>query len=446
MQSQMSLWAEMSAPLISSTDLTKLTPQALAILGNKRIIAVDQDSLGVQGHIVQRGKNYNVLTKPLAGGDASVVLFNSGNTSQTISTTALTAGLKGAGPFTLTDLVSGHQTATNGQISAVVPAHGTVMYRVHRGTTGKLASAVSMAFANGALATGKKTPIKVTVTNNGPSAVNSGSMTLSVPTGWSVAPTVGKVGRLKPGASQTVAFFVSGATTPPPGPDTTILTASLSYVSDGTRASVAGEDDIYSNRAYPSLASAFNNIGITDSSNYAVGNFDGSNNSFSAELLAAAGATPGATVTSGGVSFTWPSAAAGTADNVQANGQTITLTGSGSALAFLGSGSAIDQPGTVTVTYTDGTTSSASVGFPNWSFENGTDMGATVAISTMGRYTPTGLATRPTPTGSSTTRSRCWRARPSPRSPCPTIRRSTSSQWVSSPDVRPSSESTIGSE
>src|SRR5262249_47967357 len=46
MQSQMTLWAEMAAPLISSTDLTKLSQAVLAILGNRDIIAVDQDPLG----------------------------------------------------------------------------------------------------------------------------------------------------------------------------------------------------------------------------------------------------------------------------------------------------------------------------------------------------------------------------------------------------------------
>jgi alpha-galactosidase len=54
MQSQMSLWAVMAAPLISSsTDLTKISPSALAVLGNTDVIAIDQDPAGVQGHIVQ---------------------------------------------------------------------------------------------------------------------------------------------------------------------------------------------------------------------------------------------------------------------------------------------------------------------------------------------------------------------------------------------------------
>ncbi|MGN6128288.1 MAG: glycoside hydrolase, partial [Humibacter sp.] len=133
----------------------------------------------------------------------------------------------------------------------------------------------------------------------------------------------------------------------------------------------------------------FNNVGITDSTNYADGDFDGTGNSFSAEQLQSVGVTPGSTVNFGGASFTWPSAAAGTNDNVQANGQTVVMTGSGTKLAFLGS-EAGDVQGTVTVAYTDGTTSTGQVGFPNWSFSSATEFGSQVAISTQGRNTPTG--------------------------------------------------------
>ena len=95
-QSQMSLWAEMAAPLISSTDLTHLSPAALAVLSNKDVIAVDQDKAGVQGSIVAQTADYDVLAKPLSNGDVSVVLFNKSSAAQTISTTAGTAGLSGA--------------------------------------------------------------------------------------------------------------------------------------------------------------------------------------------------------------------------------------------------------------------------------------------------------------------------------------------------------------
>ena len=48
-RSQMALWAMMSAPLILSSDVGKLSPDAIAILGNRKVIAIDQDPLGRDG-------------------------------------------------------------------------------------------------------------------------------------------------------------------------------------------------------------------------------------------------------------------------------------------------------------------------------------------------------------------------------------------------------------
>ncbi|MFB1042244.1 glycoside hydrolase family 27 protein [Streptomyces chrestomyceticus] len=131
-QSQMALWAMMAAPLISSTDLTKISPAALRVLGNRDVIAVDQDPKGVQGRVVQQGPGYDVLSKPLRNGDRAVALFNSGDTPRTLSTTAMTAGLPRAatGRYELRDLVTRRTSRTDGKISVRVPAHATVLYRV----------------------------------------------------------------------------------------------------------------------------------------------------------------------------------------------------------------------------------------------------------------------------------------------------------------------------
>ena len=54
-RSEFSLWAEMAAPLIASTNVTTLSPIALSIYLNRNVIAVDQDPLGHAGRAgVQR--------------------------------------------------------------------------------------------------------------------------------------------------------------------------------------------------------------------------------------------------------------------------------------------------------------------------------------------------------------------------------------------------------
>ena len=132
MQTQMSLWAVMAAPLISSTDLTKITPSALAILGNADVIAVDQDRLGIQGHIVQFGDDFDVLARPLAGGEVAVVLYNKGEVAKKIKTTASLIGLRNASSLRLQDLVSKAVSESGDEIGATVPPHGSIIYRVSR--------------------------------------------------------------------------------------------------------------------------------------------------------------------------------------------------------------------------------------------------------------------------------------------------------------------------
>ena len=101
--------------------------------------------------------------------------------------------------------------------------------------------------------------------------------------------------------------------------------------------------------------------------------------------------TPGSTVTALGATFTWPGPA-GTKDNAVAAGQTFAYSGQGSKLVLLGSGAGLAAVGTVKVWYSDGTSTTGSIGFPNWSFQDAGAHGATLAISTTGRNTPAGYA------------------------------------------------------
>ncbi|MFF1280448.1 glycoside hydrolase family 27 protein [Streptomyces sp. NPDC058299] len=135
-RTEFSLWAEMAAPLIAGTDLTSAGSTTLSVYTNSRVIAVDQDPLGKQGTMVSSSGGLDVLAKPLAGGDVSVALFNETGSTATISTTAAAIGKTGASAYSLTDLWSGAASTTSGTISASVPAHGTVMYRVAGGTGG----------------------------------------------------------------------------------------------------------------------------------------------------------------------------------------------------------------------------------------------------------------------------------------------------------------------
>ena len=134
-QSEFSLWSEMAAPLISGTNLTNANPTTLNILTNKNVTAIDQDPMGKQGTEISSNGGLDVLAKPLANGDVSVALFNETGSTATISTTTAAIGKTGSTNYTLTNLWTSATSTTSNTISATVPAHGTVMYRVASSTT-----------------------------------------------------------------------------------------------------------------------------------------------------------------------------------------------------------------------------------------------------------------------------------------------------------------------
>ncbi|HZC51192.1 MAG TPA: glycoside hydrolase family 27 protein [Mycobacterium sp.] len=129
-QAEFSLWAEMAAPLIAGNDLGTMSAATQRILTNRAVIAVDQDPLGKQGYPVTNASGDWVLSKQLANGDRAVVLFNQNDTPAVISTSASQIGLPDAQAYLQNDLWRHAATRTTGAISATVPAHAVVMYRV----------------------------------------------------------------------------------------------------------------------------------------------------------------------------------------------------------------------------------------------------------------------------------------------------------------------------
>jgi hypothetical protein len=121
------------------------------------------------------------------------------------------------------------------------------------------------------------------------------------------------------------------------------------------------------------LTPYFNDVGISSDNDQSSANFDGDGFSYSQQALAAAGVTIGGAVSSDGVQYAFPSAAAGTADSVTAGGQTIqVLPVSGATkIGFLGSATNGPSMGTATITYTDGTTQQVTLGFSDWTLGAG---------------------------------------------------------------------------
>jgi alpha-galactosidase len=134
MRSHFALWAMLASPLIAGNDLRSMNSATQTILKNQNLIAINQDSLGLQAAQISNDGTRRVLAKRLANGDVAVALFNQGSATTTISTTAAAVGQNGTS-FTLREAWSGATTSSTGAISASVPGHGTVVYRVSSGTS-----------------------------------------------------------------------------------------------------------------------------------------------------------------------------------------------------------------------------------------------------------------------------------------------------------------------
>jgi Alpha galactosidase A/Alpha galactosidase C-terminal beta sandwich domain len=145
-ESQLSLWAMGSAPLILGSDLTSavtnafgsssaLDPTDLRLLMNKQLIEVDQDA--VDGSRIWRQGSAQVFAKLEPTGDGIVALFdtsiNSSAANDTISTTASAVGLPtDPSGYELRNIWTGQTGATSsaGTITVSVPSEGVALYRV----------------------------------------------------------------------------------------------------------------------------------------------------------------------------------------------------------------------------------------------------------------------------------------------------------------------------
>ncbi len=87
-KSHFSLWCMMAAPLILGNDVRHFVfpdgtadkdDKILQIVTNKKLIAIDQDSLGIQAKRIKASPTGDVLVKPLENGEVAVCFFNKSN-------------------------------------------------------------------------------------------------------------------------------------------------------------------------------------------------------------------------------------------------------------------------------------------------------------------------------------------------------------------------------
>ncbi|MGW2104093.1 NPCBM/NEW2 domain-containing protein [Streptomyces olivaceoviridis] len=219
-RSHFSLWSVMAAPLLIGTDLRKASPATFDILGNKEVIAVDQDPLGKQGTVVSSGGGRWVVAKEMKDGSRAVALFNESGTAQRIATSASAVGLPDADAYTLRDLWQHRTYNTAGTIAATVPAHGTVLLRVAadpRWATHPPAVALGLDGST-LLEAADPATLTSTVTDLGRTPARRVSVSLTGPAGWTVRPTSAtSAATLAPGGTLRTGWRVTAPSGTPTG-------------------------------------------------------------------------------------------------------------------------------------------------------------------------------------------------------------------------------------
>jgi alpha-galactosidase len=124
-----SLWALSAAPLLAGNDIRKMSPATKAILLNKEVIAVDQDSLGKQAIPVRNGQ-LETWIKPLADGSVAVGVVNFGPSAADATIDASELHLSGKVRHARDLWAHKNVKFRSGKYSANVPSHGILMLRV----------------------------------------------------------------------------------------------------------------------------------------------------------------------------------------------------------------------------------------------------------------------------------------------------------------------------
>lgn len=295
-----------------------------------------------------------------ATGPAAVTLAP-GQSATENWTVGVPVGAQGTTADLTASLISGQAGRTVGSMSAE--------------TTVTVKPALAVSSSQALAGAGGSGTATLTVTSNLPGPANL-SYDTSAPAGITVTPDNGTVTVPPQGASATVQ--VQAASGQSPGAYPVFL--SLKFTDQGHTYALS-PTQIPVAVPYASISAAYDNVGITDDSDTAPGNFPGDGASYSEQQLTALGLAPGATATLSGVPVTWPDVPAGEPDNVVASGQTVALSGQGTTLALLGAGDFGSASGTGTVIYTDGTTQSFSLTLADW-YANQATPGTTVVATT----------------------------------------------------------------
>src|SRR5262245_41719263 len=126
---RMALWSLHAAPLLIGAELSKIDESTTNILGNREMLAVNQDALGRPAGRKMSDGWVEIWARPLEDGSLAVGLFNRGPETAKVTAKWSDLGLTGSQPVRDIWLQKDLARAT-GEFSADVPRHGVVFVKI----------------------------------------------------------------------------------------------------------------------------------------------------------------------------------------------------------------------------------------------------------------------------------------------------------------------------
>jgi len=126
------MWCIMSSPLLIGCDMANIRPEALKLMCNKDLIALNQDPLHLQAYVAEKQGECYILVKDikkLQGKERAVAIYNPSDEEQTVTFRPATIDLGGAVQYYDCFAQRDYLYDMN-PIPLKIPAHGTKIYRV----------------------------------------------------------------------------------------------------------------------------------------------------------------------------------------------------------------------------------------------------------------------------------------------------------------------------
>lgn len=130
-QAHFGLWCIMSSPILLGCDLNFIPRETLDLVTNPELLAINQDPLGLQAHVVRHDGGSYVLAKDILkarGPFRAVALYNPADTSATVSFEPADIGF--CGKVALRDLMERKDLGRFAEVSMQLPPHSAKILSV----------------------------------------------------------------------------------------------------------------------------------------------------------------------------------------------------------------------------------------------------------------------------------------------------------------------------